>query len=162
MMDQDARGRLPTMLAGLGPIGQYSSRPGLLAAGLGAAVFGFLPGFWPLRALIVLGATLGAEMLARMSDGVGANDGDLSPPVRRDPPVIIDRLVGAWWALLPLRRDPLLLVVALGFYWVLVSRQVGLVGWAARVTGGRRGVADDTVAGLVAGLLVAGVDRLIG
>ncbi len=159
MRDDDSHHRPPlttvaVFVATVGPLGRYSSRPAALASGLAASLYWFLPEPWALRALIVVIATLIAEVVSRTATAADA-DGDGHNTI------VIDRWVGMWWAILPLRHDIILLVAAFALYRFIEGRRVAPVAWVAHRWGGPRGVVDDVVAGLLAGLPVAILDRLV-
>jgi len=137
-------------IATVGPVGIHSGRPAAFASGLAAGLYWFLPGDWALRAAVVVAATLLAEWASRSAAS------SLDPKT-----VVIDRWAGMWWALLPLRRDPILLVGAFVLFRFFEGRRVSIVEWVAARFGGPRGVYDDVAAGLLAGLTLVLLDQLI-
>ncbi len=137
-------------VATLGPVGVHSARPAAMASGLAASLYWFLPEQWLPRAAIVMLVTLVAELVARAA---AAQIGDRT--------IVIDRWAGMWWALLPLRRDLILLAGAFALFRLIEGRRARPVRWVAARTGGPRGVADDVAAGLLVGLPLALLDRFL-
>ncbi len=157
-------------VSAVGPIGAYSRRPMLMTILVAAATFGLLPASPAARVIVVLIAVALADVSARIvldaDAGAGTREGEGSVPAGSRPsgstPCVADRWAGMWVALLPVPDGFTPLVLTTAAYLLLAVRPVWPVSRVAEWQGGRARVADDVLAGLLAGALVTASARLVG
>lgn len=136
-----------------------------IATGFGLGYLPVAPGTWASLATvpiaIVLTAmsgfwgTLGIAFAVTII-GIWASEATARQSGIADPPaVVIDEIVGQLIALAPASGDPLALAVGFIAFRVLDILKPGPIGRAERLGGGLGIMADDVLAGLAAGALVA-------
>lgn len=131
-------------LFGLGQIRPAPGTCAALAALPAAALLTKLGGHGAL--LLAVAALFGLGVAASARHAPALTDAD-----RED--IVIDDLVGQWVALLVAPVNPAAYALAFIAYRVCVLTKPGPVAWAAREVGGGLGImADDVVAGSMAGL----------
>ena len=133
--------------ATLGPIGRKLPAPG--TAGSIVAIFaGYI--LHPIGWLPFLLLTLAVSFL-----GVIAADNYSKTTNTHDSgKIIIDEVVGQWTTLLFIPYDVMYFIAALFLFRFFDITKIWPVSWAERLNGGLGIVADDLVAGLMAGIIL--------
>jgi phosphatidylglycerophosphatase A len=148
--------RLALLLATAGGAGYAPVAPGTFGSAVGVALF------WPLAALGTAGVLLAAAAL--LAAGIWAADETERHYGRKDDGrIVIDEVVGQLLTLAPLigfgaARSPLWLVTGFVAFRLLDIWKPGPARWMERRLPGGAGVMmDDVVAGLLGGVLMAGL-----
>jgi len=147
-MRADMKNSILCVLATLGPIGKLPA-PGTAGSAVGLftgwflAQYGFyILAFATLIALVI--GTIAAETYSRVTDTKDASE------------VIIDELAGQWSVLLcvPFASEHIIILFLAAFvlFRLFDITKIGPVGWAEKIQGGIGIMADDMVAGALAGL----------
>jgi phosphatidylglycerophosphatase A len=102
---------------------------------------------------------LGLSALAAFAVGLWASGRYAGAAGQHDPAaVVIDEVAGQWLALAPLPLDPGLYLLAFLAFRLLDIAKPWPIGWVERALPGAWGImADDLVAGMIAGALTFGV-----
>lgn len=145
---------LDRMVSTLFGVGYFPWAPGTMGSMVALIVWILLPPS-PLlvgAVAVTVASVIGAVFSERFSARLGVRDPGI---------VVVDEFVGQFISLLWAEHDIIHGLTAFLFFRILDIFKPGPIRWAERLTGGIGIMADDILAGLLAGVLTSGFFRVL-